>query len=314
MSKITFNGSSKIITVNPGEYTVNAIDIYTDWKAWALEAENLKFPLAMKSIGGEPIDLYESLGVTIFLINGWKILPADEDHTLTIQGNIYSDDNSNYVLSRMGRTITVKLKVSSLTQSQNIESISAIAQQLPEYINSNLDGSINIDNSTIVAAIQSALKEDMCSIDFLRKLQTNRVQTAGDMVTIYDDDSTTILRQFRIGDDFKIPIGDPSTLGGCSGDSILVDLKTVVNVLETTQDLVVELTSSTAQYNISGSYVSLGATRDVFLNDGNILVVRNGVQLNKETEVVWLSADSFKIPETVLADEVIEVVKLQVGV
>jgi hypothetical protein len=87
--KVTFDGANKLIYVNTGEAEIDVeVDLYSDWKEWAILRDNLKFDAAMRVVGGDPTPT-GALGATFFLINGWQILV---DHAVNFTGNLYSDD------------------------------------------------------------------------------------------------------------------------------------------------------------------------------------------------------------------------------
>lgn len=101
--KCTFDGANKLIIVNPGEEYIDVkVDIYSDWKEWLQTADNLKWDQALRVVGGDPLPGGIYLGATFFLMNGWKIKPAEADGNLTIDGNIYSEDGLNPVVSTEG--------------------------------------------------------------------------------------------------------------------------------------------------------------------------------------------------------------------
>ena len=55
MAKVTFDGPNKLIIVNPGIVELDVqVDIYSDWKEWAATGDNLKYPPALRTIGGDP--------------------------------------------------------------------------------------------------------------------------------------------------------------------------------------------------------------------------------------------------------------------
>ncbi len=80
---ITFNGSTKRVTLPTGTVTLNLIDLYSQWKLWVL-AGNAECLLAFATVGGEitEIPLY------LFLQNGWLIVPQSADHVLTVTNGI----------------------------------------------------------------------------------------------------------------------------------------------------------------------------------------------------------------------------------
>jgi hypothetical protein len=91
MAKVTFDGNGGLILVNYGETVLDVkVDLYSEWKKWVLLSDNSKYPIAISSVGGEPISPGIYLGTTYFLENGWRIRPYEGSHQLTITGNIYT--------------------------------------------------------------------------------------------------------------------------------------------------------------------------------------------------------------------------------
>jgi len=113
--KVTFNGETKQITVNYGVSELDArIDLYSDWKEWAQLRDNAKFPLALRTIGGDSIDTAQGIyaGDIYFLMNGWQIVIP---HSVKINGVLYHDDPiSPYVINQGGGVQSV---VSNLVQT-----------------------------------------------------------------------------------------------------------------------------------------------------------------------------------------------------
>lgn len=101
--KVTFDGVQKIIFCDSTADTIIVqSDIYSAWKRWLLVGDNAKYPEALRSVGGDPISEILSLGATFFLINGWKIRPAEQNYILNIEGNLYSDDGSPPFIQTLG--------------------------------------------------------------------------------------------------------------------------------------------------------------------------------------------------------------------
>ena len=88
----TFNGSTLIITLDAGDATVDAkVDLYSDWKEWAKTGDNMKYAPAFDTVGGDPTGPTSNVSPFYFLRNdlGWRIRPAEENATITINGNLY---------------------------------------------------------------------------------------------------------------------------------------------------------------------------------------------------------------------------------
>src|SRR3990172_1116667 len=96
MSVVTFDGSNRLIVVDNGVTEIDVkIDLYSDWKEWMLLGDNSRYAQAMRAVGGDPLPGSKQLGSTFFLMNGWKIRPHEASHTLTVNGNLYSEDGSS---------------------------------------------------------------------------------------------------------------------------------------------------------------------------------------------------------------------------
>lgn len=115
---VTFNGSTKIITLNNGITNISAIDIYSLWKEWVLESDNSKYLPAFRAIGGEETTPGVFLSSTYFLLNGWKIRPYEGSHTLVVSGNIFADDGSDVFISTIGSyNVRINLNTSNIVST-----------------------------------------------------------------------------------------------------------------------------------------------------------------------------------------------------
>lgn len=94
MSKVTFDGINKLIIVDNliTELDVRT-DLYSDWKEWILQSDNIKYLPALSAIGGDLISTGVYVGTTYFLENGWRIRPYEGNHQLTIVGNLYTRES-----------------------------------------------------------------------------------------------------------------------------------------------------------------------------------------------------------------------------
>lgn len=101
--KVTFDGTLKRIIVEAGITSLSILeDVYSEWKRWVVLSDNSKYPSAMRSVGGDPLPGGQFLGSTFFLQNGWKIRPYEGDHTLTINGNLFSEDGTSPFVRTLG--------------------------------------------------------------------------------------------------------------------------------------------------------------------------------------------------------------------
>jgi hypothetical protein len=100
---VSFDGALRRIIVDDGVSSLSVmVDVYSAWKRWVLLSDNSKYAAAMRSVGGDPLPGGQFLGATFFLLNGWKIRPYEGDHTLTLNGNLYSEDGSSPFVRTIG--------------------------------------------------------------------------------------------------------------------------------------------------------------------------------------------------------------------
>ena len=103
MAKVVFDGINKLIICNDGVVALDVkTDLYSDWKAWLQESDNLKFPIAFKVVGGEPTTGTNIITPYFFLLNGWKIRPQEANHTLKVDGILLSSDDSDVFVDTLG--------------------------------------------------------------------------------------------------------------------------------------------------------------------------------------------------------------------
>jgi len=141
-----FDGQNKLIIMDNKENVLDVRIMYYNWKNWLTNPDNLKYPLAIRYVGGDKIEK-NFLGITYFLTNGWKIRPYEEDHVLLIKGNIYSDDNEDIVVKTLGNyNVLVKNKVSNLIDfipTKVYNNINTVSTQSTNEDNDGDDWSIN---------------------------------------------------------------------------------------------------------------------------------------------------------------------------
>lgn len=105
---MTFNGSTKIISLTPGTTVLGVRDMYSRWKDWVLIGDNSKYLRAFLGVGGEPIDPVAGTYIPayIFLTNGWRIRPQEANHTLNvIDGILLVEGGGDPFLNTLGSYI-----------------------------------------------------------------------------------------------------------------------------------------------------------------------------------------------------------------
>lgn len=86
---ITFDGTTKVISLSLGTTELDVVDLYSRWKDW-VNLGNANYLPAFESVGGNPIDSASGTAVPLyaFLINGWRLRPQPADHTLYVSGGV----------------------------------------------------------------------------------------------------------------------------------------------------------------------------------------------------------------------------------
>lgn len=115
-AKMTYDTANKLFILNSGviEFDV-VVDLYSDAKEdWLTDALLNKFRFPIVAIGGQPIGSGQIISPYIMLRYGWKIRPHEADHTLTVAGNLITDDGSSPFTSVLGNyQVTIKSIVSA---------------------------------------------------------------------------------------------------------------------------------------------------------------------------------------------------------
>lgn len=193
--KATFDGVNRLIKISPYVYNIDVKEeLYSDWKEWMGIDDNPKYPIALRTVGGDSKSETERLGDSYFLINNWKIQPWSGDYTLTIDGNLYVDNTGVPSATANTDPFVAASDPSNIKIQQILSSIvNTVVQTETEQVPALTDDQLTT-LSEILAQATSANTESTKA----RKIGTNlaEISNDGQLVTIYDDDGTTILHQF----------------------------------------------------------------------------------------------------------------------
>jgi hypothetical protein len=158
--KVSFNGFTKIITVNAGVTTLDiAEDVYSAWVRWT--AKEQRFLPAMRYSGFDPIPNGRT-GATFFTINGWKLVY--DPNVVAITGVLYSSDYDTPYWNTEGFPLypaTVSSLVNSAVSVQNVVTGTALTEEQTAnavwslLLNSGL--SANATLSEVLTKIQETL-------------------------------------------------------------------------------------------------------------------------------------------------------------
>lgn len=117
--KVTFDGPNKLILVNEGELTIDVqTDVYSNWKEWSAQRDNIKYLQALSVLGGDPITDTTFVGDTYFLENGWRIQPysSQSGYILDVVGNIYTREAGGNPVNPT-ENVSVTLTRSNITET-----------------------------------------------------------------------------------------------------------------------------------------------------------------------------------------------------
>lgn len=107
---IIFNPTDRRIVLD--STSVSATEIYSRWVDWASSSDNLKYPPAFRSVGGDDLGGGLSIPPYYFLQNNWRVRPMEASQVLTITGNLFVDGGGDPVVSTIGSfNVMVKLTV-----------------------------------------------------------------------------------------------------------------------------------------------------------------------------------------------------------
>lgn len=131
-----FDGPNLLITLDPlpspndGAQSLNVQDdLYEEWKLWAnTNPENLKYPPAFRTIGGDPLTPGVEAGAYFFLRNdyGWRIISSDENQTINYAGNLVGEDSAEELVIPTPTRTVLHLGLQPVTQ--RVDEILGIVQ------------------------------------------------------------------------------------------------------------------------------------------------------------------------------------------
>lgn len=143
---VTFDGANRVIVVDFGTTSINLKTLYSDWKEWAKENDNVKHAIAFSSIGGDQLATGLYLGSTFFLENGWKIRPHEASHVLVVDGNLYSRDGSSPFVQTLGsHNVTIQTRTSNL-----IDTVATAGSSPTDNAAAVLDGEDSVESGMTV--------------------------------------------------------------------------------------------------------------------------------------------------------------------
>lgn len=146
---MTYDAVGKLFILNSGVVDFDVvIDLYSDAKEdWLSNSLLNKFRFPLIAIGGQAIGGGRFISPYIMLRYGWKIRPHEADHTLTVAGNLITDDESTPYASVLGDyQVIIKSVVSSNSLTASGTALSP--SDLADIINGVWDEAISEHTAT----------------------------------------------------------------------------------------------------------------------------------------------------------------------
>ena len=167
---VTFDGNNKIITIS----LVNSLsfhdDIYVDAVVWSSLPENMQYLQPLQGSGKASISSGVFTDSIFSIINGWKL-----------RFNGYS----------IGDIVTIN---GTITNGQ-LSVISPSIGSSPLILFAGYTNATIIDNEAVNT-----------KVDDIHKVTINKVTSNEDVITIYEDDETTIFKQYDLANGGRNPI------------------------------------------------------------------------------------------------------------
>lgn len=117
MSKVTFDGSAKTITVNQGETEIDVgVDVYSKWKEWMLVSDNMKYPPAMRTFGGDSTITGQYAPSYYFLTNGWRVIVDNQE--VVFGTNMYTDEGESPIITINGGTASLRNSDAAIVKNE----------------------------------------------------------------------------------------------------------------------------------------------------------------------------------------------------
>jgi len=140
---ISFDGTNRIITLDPSQFVYSIQYIYSRWLDWAKLGNNATFPRAFRQSGGDSIGGGVFVGVYFFLQNtdGWRIKPPEQNGTYSIAGNLYPEDPDIGFLNPTTGTFGTSIRIDS-SQSTQVAPLDELANEVAAKFIFNAQGSV----------------------------------------------------------------------------------------------------------------------------------------------------------------------------
>ena len=179
---ITFDAASKRIILDSA--SVSATELYSRSCDWLLLSDNMKYGPVFRQVGGDDLGGGLLIPPYFFLQGEWRVRPMESSHLLIMTGNLFVESGGQPVVNTIG-AYNVSVQYTVPVQAQAFDSGG---------------GSIYTP-----AQIAEAVWDHETGVT-LEKLLGNDVVKTNDVITIYEDDGTTIWRRYNLASGGRVLI------------------------------------------------------------------------------------------------------------
>lgn len=157
--KMTYDTGNKLFILKTGVTAFDVVvDLYSDAKEdWLADTLLNKFRFPIVAIGGQGIGGGQVISPYIMLRYGWKIRPQGADHTLTVAGNLITDDETSPFTAVLGDfQVIIKSIVSA--NSLTTAGVGITSTDLANIADSVWD-ELLADHTAITGSVAKTLKD-----------------------------------------------------------------------------------------------------------------------------------------------------------
>jgi hypothetical protein len=109
-----FDGENKIIQLEEGVTSIDVLDLYSRWKRWTMEDDNLKYEAAFRSIGGDELTPGVKIAPYIEALNDWRVKPYNGDYVLNVNnGTLFVSGGASPFLQADEGTVLINMNTSA---------------------------------------------------------------------------------------------------------------------------------------------------------------------------------------------------------
>lgn len=182
-----------------------AQSIYAFWVDWVATGDNFKYLPAFRATGGDDLGGGISIPAYYFLINGWRVRPMEQNHTLTVTGNLFVDGGGDPIVPTLG-TFNVLVKNVVPVQAQAVSTSGGSGATLSE-----IEGSAILAKEATVLSRASQASVDAISLGGLSENQATMILEMYELLGLDPTKPLIVTDTFRSAGDITQTISTSAT-------------------------------------------------------------------------------------------------------